>query len=115
VKVKKSATWFDENPELYLIIYKFMFGFTTVILVLSGLRNMGYLKFALYSAISSLMWVLVLGLGAYHCADQALNLLDTLSMYKYHVIIPLIVLGIIVFFVRQRISLTCCVQAITPE
>jgi len=111
-KIEKYSVWFSKHPILYLTIYKFLFGLTTVILFLSGLKNIGYLKFAIFSAISSLMWVAVLGSAAYYYADTVLNAFEFLGMYKHHIIGVLIVVGIIVFYVRHRINLHCCVQAV---
>lgn len=112
-KVTKYSEWFDKKPILYLSGYKFMFGLTTVILVLSGLRDISYFKFAVYSAFSSLIWVIVFGLAAYYCADVALSAFETIGDYKFHIIGSLIVIGIIVFYIKHKRNLQCCIEAMT--
>jgi len=111
-KISKNAEWFDKNPVLYLTIYKFMFGLTTVVLVLSGLRNMSYYKFAIYSAISSLIWVIVFGFAGYFCADLVLNAFETIGDYRLHFIGALIIIGLIVFYVKHRKHLKHCIEVI---
>lgn len=72
-KLDKVAGWYDKNPELVLLVYKLFFGLTTLILIMSGLRKVSYLKFAIYSAISVGIWTSVLASFAFHCADALLN------------------------------------------
>lgn len=92
-----------------------MFGLTTVILVLSGLRDMSYIKFALYSAISSLLWVAVFGFIGYHCADMALSAFYSLENHKFKVIAGLSVFGLTVWYWKHRQNLNHCVEAIKQE
>ena len=112
-KLETSSKWFDNHPELYLTIYKFMYGMTTVILVLSGIRGISYLKFAIYSAISSLMWVAAFGFAAYYCADALLSTFDKIGDFKQYIIGALIVLGLLVFYIRHRRHLKHCIEAIS--
>ena len=110
-KIEKSASWYDKNPSLYLVSYKFIFGLTTVILVLSGLRDMSYVQFAIYSAISSLLWVAVFGVLGYYCADFVLSSFATFGEHKFKFIGGLIILGIVVYYWRHRRCLKDCVEA----
>ena len=38
-KIDRATVWFERNPYLVLTFYKFLFGTTTVILLLAGLKN----------------------------------------------------------------------------
>ena len=114
-KVENSSQWYDKNPVLYLLSYKFLFGVNTAILLLSGLRNMSYAKFALYSGIASLIWLLVFGSLAYFCAESLLNSFSAIGKYKFHIIAGLIVLGLFIWFVRHKRQLKDCLEVIQEE
>ena len=60
-KLDKASVWFDKRPFAILSIYKFLYGMTTVILLMAGLRNISYLKFGIHTAIAVGLWVIVLG------------------------------------------------------
>ncbi len=72
-KIDKASSWYNNYPELILIFYKLFFGFTTILLVMSGLKKVGYLKFGILSAISVAIWTSLLGGMAYHCSDLLLE------------------------------------------
>lgn len=114
-KIQKSAAWYDKNPVLYVILYKFLFGLTTVILVLSGLRDMGFVKFAVYSAISSLLWVAVFGVLGYYCADFVLDSFASVRDHKYKIIGGLSILGFIVWYWKHRQHLKHCMEIINDN
>ena len=52
-KLDKASGWFNKKPLFYLTIYRLMYGFSTVIIMLSGLKeNISYSKFILHSSIA---------------------------------------------------------------
>ena len=114
-KLAKNTAMFNKNPILFLVGYKFMFGLSTVILVLSGLGNINYFKFGLYSAISSILWVIFFGLSAYFCSEILLQSFEAIKDYKYYIIGTLIAIGFIVYDVRHRSHLMCCVEAMSEK
>ena len=114
-KVDSSSQWYDKNPVILLISYKFLYGVNTVILLLSGLRDMSYAKFALYSAIAALIWLSVFGGLAYFCADALLNSFSAIGEYKYYIIGGLIVLGLIVWYIRHQRQFKDCIEVIQEE
>jgi len=111
-QITKNAGWFDKNPMLILMLYKFFFGLTTAILILAGLREISYLKFAIFTAISSFLWVTFFGLLAYYCADIVLSAFETLANYKFHIIGVLILIGLYVFYAKHKKNLQNCVEVI---
>ena len=61
-KLDNASGWFDKKPLFYLTIYRMMYGFSTVIIMLSGLKeNISYKKFAFYTSIGIGLWIMVIG------------------------------------------------------
>tara|TARA_Y100000385_G_scaffold291692_1_gene371424 strand:- start:2765 stop:3346 length:582 start_codon:yes stop_codon:yes gene_type:complete len=102
LKVDKATTWFESHPYLILTFYKFFLGTTTVILLLAGLKNVSYLRFAIHSGISVLLWVLVIGGLGYHCADLLIKNIELFSMHKLKVLSALALLIFIYWFFVKR-------------
>lgn len=112
-KVEKYSKWFDKYPFLILTIYKFLFGFTTVLLIMAGLKNISYARFALHSGISVALWVTVLGGFGYHCANAMMRNIEFVSMHSLEVIgILALIAGAYWFFVKRPYRKECleCVE-----
>lgn len=101
-KLDNASGWFEKRPFLYLSIYRLMYGFGTVILMLSGLKDISFRRFALHSAISVGLWILVIGGLGYFCAELMLEKLNLLSEYKYELIGALAVIGLAYWFFVKR-------------
>lgn len=110
-KVEKYTKLFESHPFLALTVYKFFFGFTTVILIIAGLRDVSYFRFALHSGISVAMWTALLGGTGYFCAEVMLENIKMMSVYKKEILIGLAVLVFLIwFFVKRpyrKYCLTC--------
>lgn len=78
-RVNTYTEWFEKHPYLIISFYKFFLGFTTVFLIISGIKNISYTRFAIHSGISVALWVLVLGGLSYHCADLVISNLEWVS------------------------------------
>lgn len=100
-KIDKASKWFDKSPVGYLVGFKFIFGMTTIILVLLGLKDFGYLKFGIFSAIAIALWVVVLGGFGYFFAEPMLQFLNAVSMNKWLIIGVLCIIGLIVYFYKR--------------
>ncbi len=98
-KVDKASTWYNKYPELILIFYKLFFGFTTILLVVTGLKKVSYIKFAILSAISVAIWTALLGGIAYHCSDLLLENLkwasDNILLFMAFLIIVIVLLWLV--------------------
>lgn len=102
-KLDDASTWFDKNPFLYLTIYRFMYGFSTVIILLSGLKgHISYTRFAIHSAIAIGLWIIVLGGFGYFCADIMIDKLHFLSEHSLQVIIVLVLIGLLYWYFVKR-------------
>jgi len=101
-KIDKATVWFEKYPYLILTFYKFMLGTTTVILLLSGIKNVSYWRFALHSAISVLLWVAVIGGLALHCSEVILDQFDTIKDYGLIIVGSGIVLALGYWYFIKR-------------
>jgi len=101
-KMDKASTWFNKRPFLFLILHKLLYGMTTVILVMSGLSKISYLKFAIYNAVSTALWLALLSSLGYFCADFMMESFSFLSENKLYVLGSLVIVGLLVWFAKHR-------------
>lgn len=108
VKVDKASVWFDKHPFIILCLYKFMYGFTTIIIVMAGLKDISFKQFALHSAVSIGLWVTVFGGFGYFCADVMIERIDFLSSHSKEVTGVLVLIGLgYWFFVKRKHTRNC--------
>lgn len=101
-KLDNASSWFDKNPFVFLSIYRLMYGFSTVVLMLAGLKNVSFLRFAIHSAISVGIWIIVVGSIGYFCAELMLEKMNFVSEHKLEVIGVLAGLGLLYWFFVKR-------------
>jgi len=103
VKLDNASNWFNKNPFLYLIVYRFMYGFSSVIIMLSALKeNISYSKFVGYSAIGVGLWIIAIGGLGYFCAEMMITQLNFISNHSLEVIGGLSILGLAYWFLIKR-------------
>jgi len=103
VKLENASGWFDKNPFLYLTGYRLMYGFSTIIIMLSGLKNnISYSRFALHSAIGIAIWITIIGGLGYFCANAMIEKLNFISDHSVEVIGILSVIGLMYWFFVKR-------------
>jgi len=57
-KLDSASGWFNKKPLLFLTVNRLMYGFSSVIIMLSGLKeNISYPKFILHSTIGIILWI----------------------------------------------------------
>jgi len=102
-KVDNASAWFNKNPFFYLTFYRLMYGFSTVIIMMSGLKeNISYPKFAFYSAIGIGLWITVLGGFGFFCADLMIEKLNFLSDHSLKIIAGLSFFGLAYWYFFKR-------------
>ena len=100
-KLDKSSVWFDKKPFWFLSVYKLMYGMTTVIILLAGLRQISYLRFGIHAAIAVALWVAVVGGFGYFCAEAMMENINKISEYKWYIIGAMILIGLIVWLFKH--------------
>lgn len=101
-KLDGASGWFDKRPFLFLSIYRLMYGFSTVILMLSGLKDVSYTRFAIHSAISVGLWIVILSSFGYFCAELMLGNLNFVSEHKLEVMGVLAAIGLSYWYFVKR-------------
>lgn len=112
-KLDKVSVWYDKHPEFILIIYKLIFGMTTIILILTGLRKVSYLKFAIYSGISVAIWTSLLASLAFYCAESLLKNIKWISSNILPTMIILFGISFLIWFFVKRPYRKACLDC--PE
>ena len=111
-KLDSNSTWFEKRPFFYMTFYRLMYGFGTPILMLSGLKNIPYVRFAFHSAISVLIWVALIGGLGYFCAEILIKNLNFLKENSLEVIGVLAVAGLLYWFFFKRPNDKYCFKPI---
>lgn len=113
-KINRYTEWFEKHPYLILSFYKFFLGFTTVFLILSGIKNISYTRFAIHSGISVALWVLLIGGLGYHCAEFMIQNIEWIGDNIFSFIIALSVVAFLIWFIIKRPYLKYCLTCL-PE
>jgi len=111
-KLDNASVWFDKRPFVILSIYKFLYGMTTIIILMAGIRNISYLKFGIHVAISITLWVAVVGGVGYFCAEVMMDNIQVLSENKWYVIVTLVSIGLLVWLFKHRPHNDYCLKLI---
>ncbi len=102
-RINNASGWYNIRPLFYLSFYRVMYGFGTVIIILSGLKEeISYTKFALHSALGIGLWIAILGGLGYFCAEVLISNLNFLSTHSLQVIAVLVVIGLAYYFFIKR-------------
>ncbi len=82
------------NATILLLLYRFIYGFRIVLPVLFGLsKRISLRKFAVFSFVSTLLWIGVYGTLGYFFAEWLLERIEQLQQY-----VPYFFLGILMVF-----------------
>ncbi len=111
-KLDKSSLWFDKRPYMFLSVYKLMYGMTTIIILMAGLRNVSYLRFGIHAAIAIGIWVAVIGGIGYFCAEIMVENIHALADKKWYIIGALTIVGLMVWFFKHRPHNNHCLKPI---
>lgn len=101
-KLGKASGWYEKRPFFYMTFYKILYGFGTPILMLSGLKDISYLRFAMHSAIGVALWVMIIGGIGYFCAEIMIKNISFLSSHSLEIIGGLILIGLLYWFFVKR-------------
>jgi len=102
-KMDKMSLHLEEHPNLILLSYRFLLGFRIVIPLMIGLSSISIKKFALFSALSTGLWLSVYGSFGYFCAETLLSNFQAAQEYQWEIIAGLIIIGLSsMFFLRRR-------------
>ena len=75
-KLDSTSVWFEKHPYFYMTFYRVLYGFTTPILLLLGLKDISYSKFAFHSALGVFIWITLIGGLGYFFAEKMIESLN---------------------------------------
>ena len=107
-KMDEASVWFDKRPLAILSIYKFLYGMSTIIILMAGLRKISYMRFAIHCGIAIALWVAVVGGLGYFCAEVMMDNINTMADNKWYILGTMLVIGFIAWFVKHRPELRYC-------
>lgn len=108
-RAAKISERLDRSPLLILLTYRFIYGLKMVILLVAGISKISWTKFAVLSAISNLLWILVFGALGFFCAQEVIEKFSMLGEYTWEIIggILLAVVLYWAFFRWRRFKREC--------
>jgi len=109
-KLDKASVWFDKRPYAILSIYKFLYGMSTIIILMSGLRNISYARFGIHVAIAIGLWVAVVGGIGYFCAEIMMENINSLADKKWYILGGLVVIASLVWYFKHRPHNQLCLR-----
>ena len=100
-KLKKVNRWFEKYPVLILLSFRFMYGFRTIIPVAIGLSNISLISFAIYSFLSTIVWVVLYSVLGYFLGNLILLKFEFLNAHSWEILIGTVVLVGLIGLVRM--------------
>ncbi|WP_282776423.1 DedA family protein [Phaeodactylibacter xiamenensis] len=100
-RFNQMATAVEQRSTLLLLVYRFMYGFRIVLPTLFGVAKVPVIRFALFSFISTLLWVLIVGNLGFFFSEPLLHGLAALKSYLPAMLLLLTGGGAFLFFRYQ--------------
>jgi membrane protein DedA with SNARE-associated domain len=104
-KVKKIHSLLDKKTILFLLGYRFMFGFRTAGPLVIGMSSVSKKKFLTFSLINTILWdIIVSSLGYFFGAFLKANL-RKIEDYEFEIMGCLLIAGVIIGLFLRHISI----------
>ena len=101
-KLSKVNGWLQRYPNTILSSYRLIYGMGTVTLLMAGISGVSTRKFAILSAISCAVWIIVYGGLGYFCAEVMVQNIEWMSSHSGYVIAALALIGLLYWFFVKR-------------
>lgn len=102
-KIAKVTNMMEKHPIRTLSFYRLLYGLVTLIVLMAGISDISFKKFAFLAAFSNLFWVCLLGGLGYVSAEAMMRNLEVMSDYKGYILGGLAVVGI-AYWLWKRMS-----------
>lgn len=107
-KIDRLSVWYDRYPFVILLVYKLLFGMTTILLIITGLRDISYTKFAILSGISVAIWTGVIATLSFMFSESIISNLTWVTANIQYFLIGLAILAFLIwFFVKKPYRKNC--------
>ncbi len=84
-----------------IFISQWIYGFRLLSAAVLGLSRMGKKKYFFFLLISCLIWATVCTYGGYFFGATLKNILGDVKQYEPHIVIGVLVVGFIIWFIRD--------------
>ena len=92
---KKVQSWIGDNMILLLLFYRFLIGMRIISLTIIGISEVSISRFALYSLLSTLLWVSIIGTLGFFFSDTLVILYELIAEHiSLFLLILLLIFGI---------------------
>ena len=96
-RTQKPRKRLKQSPDMILAIYRFLYGFRIVTLLLLGMSQVSSIKFMIYSFVSVLLWTIVYSILGYHLGGVISNTVENFEYLGLYLIAGLLGLSLLVF------------------
>ena len=108
---KRGKGWLEENgtiqkridkhPVLIFISYRFLYGLRTIVPIVFGASRINTFTFIIFSALSTLLWTLVVTVVGYSFSSVIESRLSHIQDIEKYFIVAFVVIGTILFFLHR--------------
>jgi membrane-associated protein len=110
-RIERLSTKFG---PLSIFLSKFIYGLRWASCIFYGVARMSYLRFMVLSFSSCFLWVFLLSGAGYFFSGAVMNLIGDFQRLG-KVLLVIVVIGIICFYLAERLWLSKKVEAASPE
>lgn len=96
-RVKRVSKWINQYPTLFLVIYRYIYGFRTVLPIAIGLSEISILRFAVFSLISGVVWSATYALMGYYLGEKIISKIEYIQEYQWYIYGGIALLIILIF------------------
>lgn len=100
-KVAKSHNRFDQRPRPILFLYRFMYGFRVITLIMFGMSKVGTGRFMIVSIAAIGCWVAIYSCMGYYVGHLVHKYFEFLDHHIWYFVIVVTLFAVIIFTVRQ--------------
>lgn len=103
-RFNQMAVAVEQRSTLLLLAYRFMYGFRIVLPTLFGVAKIPVRRFAIFSFISTLLWVIIIGNLGFFFSDTLLYGLSQLKTYWPALLTIAILAGFLTYYFQRQSS-----------
>lgn len=100
-RVKRVSRWINRYPTLFLLIYRYIYGFRTVLPIAIGLSDISLLRFGIFSLFSGIVWSATYAMMGYYLGEQIIARIEYFQQYQWYIYIGIALFIILIFSGRH--------------
>jgi membrane protein DedA with SNARE-associated domain len=101
LRAKRMNKWIRKYPKSILLTYRFLYGFRIIIPLMLGASHIKAITFMIYSMLSTILWLILLGGVGYFFGAVVSDKIVLLQQY-FKTVIAIVVAIIVLYFLYKR-------------